>query len=130
LASALAFLDPDCDEETWKLKRIAPLAREAFICPELNNDLYELACSWSSGELCGYPSVAWNNPGGRGDTGEEEFDSVWLRFLNDNYDGIPVTIGTIYYDAKQMGWEDTSRSQSVDSEDEFQIISTCIVEAE
>ena len=26
-ASALTTLDPDCDEETWKLRRLAPLAR-------------------------------------------------------------------------------------------------------
>ena len=125
LASALTSLDPDCDEETWKLKRLAPLAREAFYYPEMSSDLCELARSWSSGELRGSPSVAWNNPGGRGVTGEEEFDSVWLRFCSDNYDGTPVTIATIYYDAKQMGWKDISQSQCVDPEDEFQILSAC-----
>ncbi len=122
LASALACLDPDCNEETWKLRRISPIALEASKHPELSNKLYNLARSWSSGVLRGYPSVAWSTPGGGGVTGEEEFDSVWLRFLDDNYDGIPVTIATIYYDAKQIGWEDT--------EDQFQIFSTCVVEAE
>ena len=37
LASALASLDPDCDEATWKLNRLAPLARAAVAYPELSS---------------------------------------------------------------------------------------------
>ena len=112
LASALTTLDPDCDEETWKLRRLAPLALAAHDHPELSISLYELALSWSSGELRGKPSIAWVTPGGNGRTGEEVFDEVWDRFLSATYTGIPVTTRTIYYDAKQASWDP----------DEFQVI--------
>jgi len=113
LASALTRLDPDCDEETWKLRRIAPLADAARNYPDYAGDLYELAWSWSSGELSGTASTAWKTPGGNGLTGEEVFDDVWLRFLEGRYIGAPVTLGTIYYDARQVG---------CDPEDQFKII--------
>ena len=87
LASALATLDPDCDEETWKLRRLAPLALAAHDHPDLSITLYELALSWSSGELRGEPSVAWVTPGGNGLTGEQAFDPTWDRFLLATYTG-------------------------------------------
>ena len=34
LRGALAYLNPDCDEEEWKLKRLAPIARQARDYPE------------------------------------------------------------------------------------------------
>jgi hypothetical protein len=107
LAAALATLDPDCDEETWKLRRLAPLATAARNNPELGTELQELARSWSSGELRGKASQAWTTPGGDGLTGEEAFDEVWKRFFSGTYTGTPVTLGTIYHDAKQAGWVDT-----------------------
>jgi hypothetical protein len=107
LSSALATLDPDCDEETWKLKRLAPLAIAAREHPDLSAELYELARSWSSGELHGKASTAWTTPGGNGITGEAAFDTVWQRFLKEEYTGTPVTLGTIFHDAKQAGWVDT-----------------------
>jgi hypothetical protein len=58
LASAMVMFDPDCDEETWKLKRIAPLAMAARNHPELATALYELGRSWNSGELRGKASKA------------------------------------------------------------------------
>ena len=106
LASALAVLDPDCDEETWTLRRIAPLAVAARDFPEHGDALRVLARKWSSGELCGIPSVAWRTPGGNGHTGEEIFDAVWRRFLTNQYDGPRTTIRTIYYDARRAGWAD------------------------
>ena len=118
LESALATLPPDCDEETWKLKRLAPLALAARNYPELCSVLYELAQSWSSGELCGQESTAWITPGGNGLTGEEAFDAVWQRFLKDGYTGTPVTLGTIYYDAKLNGWDHGDQFQFVDGDDE------------
>lgn len=114
LSSALATLDPDCDEETWKLKRLAPLALEAHNHPDLSHELYELARSWSSGELGGKPSTSWITPGGNGLTGEEAFDKVWQRFLKDEYTGIPITLGTIYFDAMQVGWDAEEQFQNID----------------
>ena len=118
LSSALAMLDPDCDEETWKLYRLAPLALAARNYPDYSAELYELTRSWSSGELCGKASMAWTTPGGNGLTGEEVFDSVWQRFLDGNYSGTPVTLGTIYYDAMQVGWDPEDQFQVVDGTDE------------
>ena len=114
LALALVWLDSDCDEETWKLKRLAPLALAARNHPELSSMLYELTRSWSSGELCGQESMAWVNPGGNGRTGEEVFDSVWERFLKDEYTGVPTTLGTVYYDAEQAGWDPQEQFQIID----------------
>jgi len=117
LASALVTLDPDCDDETWKLRRIAPMADAARQYPDYGKDLCDLARSWSSGELRGVVSRAWVTPGGNGRTGEEIFDEVWVRFLNNRYDGTPVTLGTIYFDAKAAGWD-----KCVDPGDQFQIV--------
>jgi hypothetical protein len=110
LKSALATLEPDCDEATWKLKRIAALATVARNHPELGAELYELGRSWSSGELGGKGSIAWTTPGGDGLTGEKAFDAVWQRFLDGKYTGTPATLGTIYHDAKQVGWVDPTTS--------------------
>lgn len=51
LQSALAVLDPDCEEPIWKLQRIAPLAREAKLHPQLCDQIKELARQWSRGDL-------------------------------------------------------------------------------
>jgi hypothetical protein len=104
LESALAVLDPDCDEETWKLRRLAPMAGEARKYPDYCEALYEMAKSWSSGELRGIESKKWRTPGGNGLTGEDFFEVTWQRFLTNSYDGTPVTLGTIYFDAKAAGW--------------------------
>ncbi len=106
LSSALSALDPDCDEETWKLRRLAPLATAARCHPELTTAFRDMARAWSSGELGGNLSKAWATPGGDGLTGEAAFDTVWQRFLSEKYTGTPVTLGTIYHDAKQAGWTD------------------------
>lgn len=107
LASALKVLDPDCDEETWKLHRIAPLARQASAYPKQTDALQRLTRSWSSGELRGEPSTAWTTPGrSNGETGEAVFDAVWRRFLNDSYGGKQTTLGTLYHDAREAGWVD------------------------
>lgn len=108
LVSALSMLDPDCTEETWKLRRIAPLANESRRHPELTEQLYTLAKLWSSGDLRGEPSIAWTTPGGNGLSGMRVFDSTWERFLNSKYEGKRVGIGTIYFDAMQSGWTPTA----------------------
>ncbi|TCV86657.1 hypothetical protein [Sulfurirhabdus autotrophica] len=117
LTSAMSILDPDCNDETWKLRRLAPLAGAARAYPDFSEALYIIAKSWSSGKLRGIESKAWVNPGSNGYTGEEVFDTVWQRFLNYNYGGIPVTLGTIYFDAKEAGWD-----KSIDSAGQFEII--------
>ena len=117
LASALATLDPDCAEPTWTLKRLAPLANLARHCPELGEELYQLARSWSSGALRGTASKAWVTPGSNGRTGEDVFDEVWHRFLNGNYSGTPITIRTVYFDAREVGWCDRDEAfESIQSE--------------
>lgn len=119
LASALAVLDPDCDEPTWTLHRLAPMARAARAHPAYSNGLRELARSWSSGELQGAPSKAWRKPGGNGLTGQQYFATVWKRFLSDNYKGKAVNLCTIYFDAKEAGWPGWSAS--------FLVINECAV---
>ena len=114
LSSALATLNPDCDEATWKLKRLAPLAMTARNHPDSGTALYELARSWSSGELRGKASKAWTTPGTtNGLTGEQVFDRVWKRFLKDTYTGKHATLGTIYHDAKEAGWIDPEEFQPI-----------------
>lgn len=119
LASALKALNPDCDEETWKLKRLAPMARAAKENPELAGQLNDLAKSWSSGSLRGEPSKAWATPGNtNGLTGEEAFDTVWKRFTQDNYTGNSTTLGTIYHDAVEAGWKDATQFQVINNSKE------------
>ena len=117
LASALKWLDPDCDDATWKLGRLAPMAGAAREHPQLADQLSALGRSWSSGELRGKPSTAWATPGAsNGKTGEAVFDSAWDRFLRGDYGGTPCTLATIYHDAAQAGWQDSS--------DGFQVLDT------
>ncbi len=104
LASALKSLDPDCGEKLWKFYRIGPIACESRYFPELEPTLYLLTKSWSSGELRGRPSVKWNTPGSNGLTGAQFFDRVWGRFLTDDYRGKRVSLGSIFYHAKKLGW--------------------------
>ena len=117
LASALMHLDPDCDDYAWKLQRMQPLAKTTRANPTSERTLRELARLWSSGELRGYPAMAWGTPGGNGRTGEEVFDEVWSRFLQTNYRSTPVTLGTIFYDAKAVGWD-----VCVERADRFEVI--------
>jgi Family of unknown function (DUF5906) len=106
LKSALKSLDPDCDEATWKLRRLAPMAKAATDHPELSDQLLELAREWSSGDLAGKPSVAWSTPGKSGGlTGEAAFEIEWNRFSKSNYTGQGTTVNTIYYDAMEGGWK-------------------------
>lgn len=111
LKSALQCLDTECDEATWKFKRIAPLAELAANYPDYAERLKQLAMDWSSGKLAGKPSIAWTTPGKtKGLTGEQAFPGVWERFLSGNYSGKPATLGTIFHDAKEVGWVDITQS--------------------
>lgn len=110
LASALKVLDPDCDDETWKLHRIAPLGLAARQNPEQAEALKILARRWSSGELQGKPAKAWTTPGNtNGMTGEQVFDTVWDRFIKEDHTN-PVTIATIYKNAMEAGWSPAIKS--------------------
>ena len=105
LESALKVLDPDCEEDIWKLKRLAPMAKAAAEHPEIADQMRELARDWSSGELAGSPSVAWSTAGKNGGlTGEAAFEIEWNRFTESNYAGNATTLNTIYYDAMEVGW--------------------------
>lgn len=117
LVSALMQLDPDCDDYEWKLRRMSPLAKAARENPASEKTLRELAKSWSSGKLRGWPSTKWKTPGKNGRTGEEVFDEAWARFLKGGYSGRPATVGTIYYDAAAAGWDN-----QFDSADRFEVI--------
>lgn len=101
LKDALKALDPDCDEKTWKLYRLAPLAAEARKWPDLADDLKQLAKDWSNGQLRGHPSLAWSTER-NGVTGAVAFDQQWHRFLNEDAAN-RVTIGTIFFAAQQAG---------------------------
>jgi P4 family phage/plasmid primase-like protien len=117
LASALKVLDPDCDDGTWKLHRLAPMARTAREHPAHADQLLALARSWSSGELRGAACAAWKTPGtSNGVTGAVEFDRAWSRFLRDGYSGQSTSLGTIYHDAAQVGWTDPT--------DAFEVVDT------
>jgi P4 family phage/plasmid primase-like protien len=106
LASSLKLLDPDCEESTWSLRRIAPLAREAREHPGFAAGLYALARTWSSGELRGQPSTKWQKAStAGGKSGAEVFDATWARFLKEEVKGTETTLGTIYHDAKLIGWQ-------------------------
>ena len=104
LASALSALNPDCDDEEWKLSRIAPLATLAREHPAYSKQLRELARRWSRGDLWLKESTKWVTPGSNGRSGEEVFAATWNRFLTSNYRGRPKTIATIYADAQEQGW--------------------------
>lgn len=109
LASALAYIDPDCDESTWSMQVIGALAQSAIDYPELHDDLYLLAKLWSSGELVSIPAKAWTTPGNNGRCGAEVFDEKWQRLINSRYMGTPTRLGTIFFLAKQAGWIDPLR---------------------
>jgi P4 family phage/plasmid primase-like protien len=105
LASALRVLDPDCDDSTWKLRRLAPMAREARAFPDLADGLRALARTWSSGELRGLPACKWQTSTTQGGPcGADIFATTWNRFLTETFDGAPTTLGTIYHDATLAGW--------------------------
>lgn len=116
LASALFALDPDCDERTWTIYRLAPMARAARDNAGFSASLYDLAKSWSSGELQGKQSKAWFVCLGNGKCGKDVFDTVWNRFLNEKpSDQMLTTLGSIYRDAKEAGWSGWA-------EDTFQVV--------
>jgi hypothetical protein len=117
LEDALLWLDPDCEDETWKLKRLAPLALAARDNPVIADRFYQLAQTWSSGELRGTPAKAWTSPGSNGKTGEEIFDATWQRFFNQTYPGKPITIRTIFADARAAGWQDPDEFHVIDDKD-------------
>lgn len=111
LASALRVLPADCDAKTWIFHRIAAMANTAREHPHFAEQLRLLAISWSSGELCGVPSVAWNAVGSRGWTGRQWCAYYWKKFYRDTkYTGRPITVSTIYWHAIDAGWSNTGRA--------------------
>lgn len=107
LSSALPHVGPDCDDGTWKLQILAPLARAARDNPDQAAALRQLGVDFSSGTLRGRPSEKWTTPGqSNGRTGQEVFEEVWQRFLTEEYGGAPTTLGSIFHLAKESGWVD------------------------
>lgn len=111
LASALAVLDPDCDERQWKFEIIAPLARAARDYPEVAQELKQLATEFSSGALRGTPSTSWVTPGNSNKlTGEQAFEGQWKRFFSEPAsDENRTGLGTIFHNAELAGWVDPSK---------------------
>ena len=111
VSSALAVMNPDCSESEWKLGIIAPLAREARAYPEITGELKQLAISFSSGKLCGKPSMAWVTPGNSNKlTGEQAFEGQWQRFLNEPLSNESRTgLGSIFHNAELAGWIDPTK---------------------
>ena len=121
LTSALASIDPDCDEPTWAMKVIGALAQSTIDHPELHDELYLLAKLWSSGDLVGVPSKAWTTTGNKGRCGAEVYDEKWKRLVNSRYTGTPTRLGTIFHLAKQAGWIDPlkrGRNEDFDAVDD------------
>jgi len=114
LKSALRVLDPDCTEEVWKLYRLAALAHHACEYPVYAEGIREIAKTWSRGGLQAKSSVKWGTPGASNNrTGEEIFDEERLRFTGGRHRDKPVTVGTIYHDAKELGWHESSRLENM-----------------
>lgn len=85
LEAALLWLPAKCDDRTFAFYRIAPIAREARLNPELADVLYQLAKKW-----CG---------------GGTYFERLWIHFVNQkDYTGPETTLGTVYRHAKEAGW--------------------------
>lgn len=113
LKGALKCLDPDCGEEEWKLRRIAPLARASHDYPELSGDLLGIAESWSRGALWGTASQKWISiSSGSGKSGSEIFLEVWQRFAAAKEAGKGFTLGTLFADAKANGWNVLRRNET------------------
>lgn len=105
LASALASLDPDNeDEKTWAVYRIAPLANAARERPELHDLLYELACRYSSGQLKGEKARTWTQKTKLGAARRGIIGGTWFRFLKSNRTERVTRVGSIYFHALQAGW--------------------------
>lgn len=105
LEAALALLNPDCPERTWMVRRIAPLANAARDYPSQAGELYALASRWSSGKLQGKAALSWTQSGGHGKARRGRLGAVWKWFLGSKPTGRPMTVKTIYYDARLRGWD-------------------------
>lgn len=119
IKSALSRLTPDCDEKKWKFYRIVPLVELAKDNPEFQDQLKQMALEWSRGDYWKTPSLAWVTPGqGNKLAGEEAFEETWNRFFTGNYPGKTTSIGSIFKDAKDVGWNDPNES-SKNKKEEF-----------
>ena len=100
LAQALRYISPDCDESTWKMMCIAPMARHAASHPEQAAPIKELAISWSRGDLHNIQASKWE--------GEADFEAHWHRFLTETHTGNVTTIASIFFLAQQNGLQPTT----------------------
>ena len=105
LKSALSSIPPSNDLKVIAYHYIAPIAKAATECPEVEMGMKDLARIWACGEL-----HAGTHPGlmaiTRGTlTGKELFEEVWKLFISDtSYKGPRRSLGSIYHVAKEAGW--------------------------
>ena len=105
LKSALSSIPPSNDLKVIAYHYIAPIAKAATECPEVEMGMKDLARIWACGEL-----HAGKHPGlmaiTRGTlTGKELFEEVWKLFISDtSYKGPRRSLGSIYHVAKEAGW--------------------------
>jgi hypothetical protein len=105
LRSALASLDPDCDEKTWLAHRVGALANTAQEFPEYRGQLYELAWQFSSGKLANKPAQTWTKSGPHGRPRRTRLAQIWQNFCRSKYDPSKrATIGSIFFHARAQGW--------------------------
>jgi|GEM_PF-1058997 len=107
LQSAAPYIPPDCDDDEYKFKIIAPLARAARENPDIANQLKQIAHDISSGALRDTPSEKWVTPSqSNGKTGEASFDGIWDRFNLEVCPTNATSLGSFFHLAKQNGWKD------------------------
>lgn len=107
LRSALSSIDPDADNDrTWVAYRIGALANAAKTRPELDGELFALAWQFSSGKLRGKPARTWTKKSEGRDPRRHRLLGLWQWFQRKTYSGRPVTLRTIYFHARQQGWEE------------------------
>jgi len=99
----LALLSPDCDDATWKERRLRPLAHAARKYPDLSFDFLYIAELWSSGALVNRPARYWDAPDpATGRTRRAAFGALWVAMSKERYLDTSHCIGTIYFDAEEV----------------------------
>jgi len=109
LRSALAVLEPDCDERTWAVYRIGALSNAAREHPEFAERLFALAVEWSSGKLRRRKALTWAKAGSQGRARRAILHFTWERFKDAPFTGRRVTLATVFFHAREAGWEQGSK---------------------
>ncbi|MBF0256567.1 MAG: hypothetical protein HQL47_08960 [Gammaproteobacteria bacterium] len=119
IRSAAPYINPDCDDDTWKFTVMAVLARKALEQPDHAEALKQVAHDISSGALRETPAVKWTKLSpSNGLTGEDSFEATWQRFLREESPEIVRTLGSFIQLAREGGWSDPGRFQAVEGSTE------------